>query len=78
MQTITLFLVIMLAFAVGIFIGYYIWDQSNPSAGILDIDDSNPDHIHWTFNLNTKFSPEEISKKETVKFYVHHVGGKQL
>ena len=62
-------------FILGVGFGYYYFNTNNPIVGVLDVDDkSNPDKITWRINLDRKISPEEITKKSSVRFMVFHNG----
>ena len=73
-----IFVIILLSFILfilGIICGFWVYNFLNPCVGALDVDDeSNPDKVKWIFRLNSKISPEKISKKTYVRFMVYHNG----
>lgn len=67
--------IIFVSFVLGAIFEWIYTEVTSPEVGILDVDDeSNPDKITWRINLSRKISPEEITKKSSVRFMVFHNG----
>lgn len=67
--------IVFVSFCLGALFEWVYMEFRNPEVGILDIDDeTNPNKILWQLKLNQKIPPEEIWKKDYVKFLVLHNG----
>lgn len=75
MNGIIIFGIIFGSFVLGAIFEWVYMEFRNPEVGVLDIDDeTNPEKTMWRLKLNQKIPPEEIWKKDYVKFLVLHNG----